>query len=238
MTGSVRALGRMDTTLIVVIIVVVVVLVAIGVAAYLVGARRRSARLREHFGPEYERTLAETDDPKAAERRLAEREKRHRSLDLRPLGEHERAEFQNRWLGVQSGFVDDPDRAVERADGFVTEVMSARGYPVADFDRRAEDVSVEHPIVVQRYREAREISRRNARGGVDTEELRRAVTSYRALVEALLDESDDGRRGAGRNGDRGNRAAEAGDRVDGHRTDGHRVDGHRAGDRRTEETTR
>ncbi|ODU02687.1 MAG: hypothetical protein ABS81_16870 [Pseudonocardia sp. SCN 72-86] len=183
----------MDTTLIVVIIVIVVVLIGIGVAAYLVGNRRRSARLREHFGPEYERTLAETDDEREAERHLAEREKRHRSLELRPLDDRERAEFKDRWLGVQGDFVDDPDRAVERADSFVAEVMNARGYPVADFDRRAEDVSVDHPVVVQRYREARAIAQRNARGGVDTEELRHAVTSYRALVDALLDESDDHR---------------------------------------------
>ncbi|GAY10824.1 putative secreted protein [Pseudonocardia sp. N23] len=206
MTNIVRAPGLMDTTLIVVIIVIVVVLIGIGVAAYLVGNRRRSARLREHFGPEYDRTLAETDDPKETERHLAEREKRHRSLELRHLDDRERAEFQDRWLGVQSGFVDDPDRAVERADSFVDEVMAARGYPVADFERQAEDVSVDHPVVVQRYREARAISQRNASDGVDTEELRRAVTSYRSLVEALLDESDDRRNGNGR--ERGSRTEE------------------------------
>jgi len=99
-TNIVRALGRMDTTLIVVIIVIVVVLIGIGVAAYLVGNRRRSARLRERFGPEYERTLAATDDEREAERHLAEREKRHRSLDLRPLDDRERAAFRDRWLGV------------------------------------------------------------------------------------------------------------------------------------------
>jgi hypothetical protein len=190
-TGVDRALDLMNTTLIVVIIIAVVVLVAIGVAAYMLNARRRSERLREHFGPEYERSLAETEDPKETERALAEREKRHRSLSLRHLDDGERTRFRDRWLTVQSAFVDDPDRAVERADDLVSEVMSARGYPVADFDRRAEDVSVDHPIVVQHYREARAISQRNSEGRVDTEELRRAVTSYRALVEALLDESDD-----------------------------------------------
>ncbi|MFB9742677.1 hypothetical protein ACFFOU_16330 [Pseudonocardia sulfidoxydans] len=184
------------------IIVIVVVLLGIGVAAYLVGKRRRSERLREHFGPEYERTLARTDDERAAERHLAEREKRHRSLDLRPLDDRERADFRDRWLTLQGEFVDDPDRAVERADTFVAEVMHARGYPVADFDQRAEDVSVEHPVVVQRYREARAIAQRNSRGGVDTEELRHAVTSYRALVDALLDESGDHARGESHRGSR------------------------------------
>jgi hypothetical protein len=69
----------------------------------------------------------------------------------------------------------------------VVEVMSARGYPVEeDFDRRADDLSVEHAEVVQRYREARRIAEANAEGRVDTEDLRQAVTSYRALVKALL----------------------------------------------------
>lgn len=191
---DVRALDPMNTTLIVVIIVIaVVVLVAIGVAAYLLNKRRRSAQLREHFGPEYERSLSQTEDPQETERELAERRKRHRSLSLRHLDDAERELFRGRWLRVQSDFVDDPDQAVDRADALVSEVMSARGYPVADFDRRAADVSVDHPVVVQRYREARAISERNARGQVETEELRRAVTSYRALVEALLDESDDDR---------------------------------------------
>jgi len=236
-TNIVRALGRMDTTLIVVIIVIVVVLIGIGVAAYLVGNRRRSARLRERFGPEYERTLAATDDEREAERHLAEREKRHRSLDLRPLDDRERAAFRDRWLQVQGDFVDDPDRAVERADAFVAEVMSARGYPVADFDQRAEDVSVEHPVVVQRYREARDIAQRNARGGVDTEELRHAVTSYRALVDALLDESgehgshsrDGARDGGARDGDTRDTVAhrEHDGRHDGGRHDGGRRDGGR-----------
>lgn len=210
----------MNTTFIVVIIVAVVVLVAIGVAVYLLGARRKSERLREHFGPEYDRSLAETEDPKATERQLAEREKRHRSLKLRRLDDGERAVFQDRWLKVQSDFVDDPDRAVDRADALVSEVMSARGYPVTDFDRRAEDVSVDHPVVVQRYREAREISERNAGGRVDTEELRHAVTSYRSLVEALLDERDD---------DRGSHHHDDAD-------EGSRRNGRRPGTR-TEETT-
>ncbi|MHA6794558.1 hypothetical protein ACVGVM_13775 [Pseudonocardia bannensis] len=177
-----------SSAVIVVIIVAVVVLAAIGAAVYLLGGRRRSERLKERFGPEYERSLAETDDRRKTEEQLAEREKRHRKLSLRSLDDRERAGFQDRWIAVQRGFVDDPDRAVERADALIVEIMSARGYPVTDFDQRAADISVEHPVVVQHYREAQRISAANARGGVDTEELRRAVTSYRSLVEALLDE--------------------------------------------------
>jgi dephospho-CoA kinase len=59
----------------------------------------------------------------------------------------------------------------------VVEVMSARGYPVEDFDQRADDLSVSHPEITQRYREASRIAQANEDGTVDTEDLRQAVTS-------------------------------------------------------------
>jgi len=122
---------------------------------------------------------------------LRDRAKRHDELELRTLDSSERADFDRRWTAVQAEFVDDPSTAVRDADGLVVEVMSARGYPVEeDFDRRADDLSVEHAEVVQRYREARRIAEANEDGRVDTEDLRQAVTSYRALVQALL--ADDG----------------------------------------------
>jgi hypothetical protein len=80
------------------------------------------------------------------------------------------------------------------------EVMSARGYPVEDFDQRADDLSVSHPEITQRYREASRIAQANEDGTVDTEDLRQAVTSYRALVLALL--ADDGDRSRHDDGDR------------------------------------
>ncbi len=184
-----------STVLIIVIIVVVVILVVIAAAVYLTRGRRRSERLKERFGPEYERTVAEAGDRRTAEEQLAAREKRHRTLNLRTLDDDERTHFHDRWLCVQSDFVDDPDRAVDRADALVAELMTARGYPAADFERRSEDISVEHPVVVERYREAQRISAAHARGRVDTEELRRAVTSYKSLVQALLDEDSGGSHG-------------------------------------------
>lgn len=38
------------------------------------------------------------------------------------------------------------------ADVLVVEVMRVRGYPVEDFDRRTEDISVDHPDVVRHWR--------------------------------------------------------------------------------------
>jgi len=180
-----------STTVIVVVVVVVIVVLGLAALAWATAGRRRSRRLKERFGPEYDRHLAETDDPARTERELADREKRHRGLTLRELEPRERETFESRWNGVQREFVDNPDRAVEHADALVDEVMSARGYPVDDFEQRAADVSVDHPVVVQRYREAREIAAANRARQADTELLRTAVTNYRELLHALLGTGDE-----------------------------------------------
>lgn len=65
--------------------------------------------------------------------------------------------------------------------------MNKRGYPMADFDTRVADISVNHPAVVHHYRAAREIAERDARGEADTEALRQAVVHYRALFSELLE---------------------------------------------------
>ena len=63
---------------------------------------------------------------------------------------------------------------------YVTQVMAARGYPLED--RRADDLSVDHPVVVQNYRTARALALRRQRREAGTEEMRQAVVNYRALL--------------------------------------------------------
>jgi FtsZ-interacting cell division protein ZipA len=181
-----------NTTLIIVIVVAIVVVLAIALVGYQVARQKRTARLREQYGPEYDRAVDQADSQREAESELRDRAKRHEKLELRNLDASERKDFEHRWSDVQGQFVDDPSSAVRNADQLVVEVMAARGYPVEDFDQRADDLSVSHPEVTQRYREARQIAQANEDGNADTEDLRQAVTSYRSLVLALL--ADDGDR--------------------------------------------
>jgi hypothetical protein len=175
------------------ILVVILVLVALGLAAVgvMLFQRRRTERLQEHYGPEYERSLSQAGSRRAAEAQLTEREKRHRELDIRDLRPDERDRFASSWENIQREFVDDPKRAVRDADVLVLEIMRTRGYPVGDdggdFERRAEDISVEHPDLVQHYRDAHAVRDATERGDVDTEQQRSAVASYRTLIDALLD---------------------------------------------------
>jgi hypothetical protein len=178
----------MSTGVIIVIVVVVVLLIAAGVAAATIGRRkRRSKQLKGRFGPEYDRALEQHGDRKEAESKLAEREERREGLDIRPLPKEEQDRFAGEWRRVQGRFVDAPQEAVRESDHLVKEVMRQRGYPVDNFEQRADDVSVDHPHVVENYRSAGQIAERNERGEASTEELRRATVHYRALFEELLE---------------------------------------------------
>lgn len=181
-----------NITLIIVVVIAVVVIVTIVIVGYQIMARqRRTRQLREQYGPEYDRAVDLADSQHEAESELRGRSKRHEQLELRSLDSSERENFERCWSDIQGQFVDDPSTAVRNADLLVVEVMSARGYPVEDFDQRANDLSVRYPEGTQRYREARGIAQANEYGTVDTEDLRQAVTSYRSLVVALLTDDED-----------------------------------------------
>ncbi len=174
----------MQTWQIVLLVAAVVVIAA--AIAWTAMQRRRTQHLAEQYGPEYQRTLEDSADRREAERELQAREKRVRRLDIVVLSAEARDEYARRWRVTQADFVDDPSAAISQADGLVQEVMRARGYPMADFEQQAADISVDHPHVVSEYRAGHEIAERGAADATDTEELRQAMVHYRALFEDLL----------------------------------------------------
>jgi predicted nucleic acid-binding protein len=168
-------------------VLVAVLIVVVVVLAVLLMRSRHSNRLQEQFGPEYERAVEERGDRREAEAELAERRQRRSQLDIRPLEPGARERYAERWQAAQRRFVDQPAPAVADADALVSAVMSERGYPVSDeFDQRAADISVDHPVVVEHYRAAHAISLRATAGDAGTEDLRQAMVHFRALFEELL----------------------------------------------------
>ena len=170
-----------------VIIVAAVVLAAVAVIGYLIVRQQRTKALRDQFGPEYERAVDEYGSKGRAEAVLAGREKRVQKLAIRPLAPEARSRFTARWKTVQARFVDDPAAAISDADALVAQVMSERGYPMADFEQRAADISVDHPDVVDHYRTAHDIAQLHRQRPVSTEDLRKAFLHYRALFASLLE---------------------------------------------------
>ncbi len=169
------------------IILGLIVLLVVAVGLTMLLRRRRTAALKSRFGPEYTRAVQEAGNERKAESLLVEREKRVKRYTIKPLAADMREHFVETWTRVQAKFVDDPAYAVTRADDLLGEVMSARGYPVKDFDQQAEDLSVDHPKVVQNYRTAHDIALRHGQGSASTEDLRKAMIHYRALFEEIVE---------------------------------------------------
>jgi hypothetical protein len=172
-------------------IVIAIVIVAV-VASVLWAAlgRRRTARLRQQFGPEYGRTLESAQSKRDAEAELQAREERRSKLEIRPLSQTARARYMENWQAIQAQFVDAPVAAVESADGLIQSLMAERGYPMEDFEQRAADISVDHPEVVENYREGHRLAQDTAGAG-RTESLRNAMRHYRTLFEQLLEPDAD-----------------------------------------------
>jgi hypothetical protein len=169
------------------IIIGVVAVAVAAVAGWLAYSARRRKQLQEHFGTEYDRAVAEQGGRREADAELARREKRREELDIQPLAAEDRTRYRDEWQRVQAEFVDAPEEAVSDADKLVSEVMRQRGYPMEDFESRAADVSVDHPDVVNNYREAHRIAEMTNNGGASTEALRKAMIHYRALFAELVE---------------------------------------------------
>jgi len=179
-----------DTTTLIVIVVIAVVVIAL-LAAMAAKAKRRK-ELRDRFGPEYDRTVERAGSPRKADKDLRERAAERERLHLRELTDAERDRYRDEWQSLQASFVDRPESALADADRLVSALMRDRGYPVDDFERQADLVSVDHPQVVSHYRAAHAIHDRVGTGQVSTEEQRKAVVHYRALFDELMVPGGDG----------------------------------------------
>jgi len=175
----------------VMMILIAVAILAIGAAVWMYIQKKRTQDLRSRFGPEYDKAIDVHGGRAHAESDLEKREKRVAKFNIRSLRPDERAKYAEDWRIEQSLFVDDPRTAVKHADILVQDVMKQRGYPVSDFEQNAADLSVDHPRVVENYRLAHEIAIHDGRGQSSTEDLRKAMVSYRALFEDLLEQRVD-----------------------------------------------
>ena len=174
-------------------LIIALIVVVVASIAYVVWKEWRTRHLRKRFGPEYSQTVVESGSRDRAESQLAAREQRVAKFQIRPLTRDQKTRYIANWQSIQAEFVDDPREAVQHADALLGDVMAARGYPVSDFEQRAADLSVDHPLVVQHYRAGHAIALRHERGEAGTEELRQAMIHYRSLFDELVTETETAR---------------------------------------------
>jgi hypothetical protein len=174
------------TTLILVVVIVLILGALLGMA---ISRVQRTKRLKEKFGPEYDRTVDQVGDKRKAEDELEGRLEHVQKLNIRALSAEEVNRFVLEWQQTQAEFVDEPLQAVQKADRLIREVMSARGYPVDDFEQRAADISVDYPDLVTNYRELHAIAKKGDQEKLSTEEMRQAMVHGRALFESLVQPS-------------------------------------------------
>jgi len=175
----------------IIIVVAVVLVLAISIGSLLFSRKRRTQRLQAQFGSaEYNRTLKADGSRRHAESSLDKRAERVEGLHIRPLASADRSRFIESWARIQARFVDGPGGAVTEADQLLVDVMSTRGYPMSDFEQRAADISVDHPLVLDNYRAAHQGALRQTRGEASTEDLRKAMIHYRTLFDELVAEPE------------------------------------------------
>ena len=180
----------MNENILLVIFAVIVLLIAVGI--WMTIRKRRTDHLRDRFGDEYDRTLDNAGDRTKAERALEEREERVDALEIRRLTADEHTRFATEWRDVKSVFVDSPVEAVLHADRMLATMMKTVGYPMADFDRRYEDLTVNHGDVARHYREGHAIVGRHNDGSASTEDMRQAMKHYEALFDHLVADAEGG----------------------------------------------
>lgn len=167
-------------------LVIAVAVILVGIVAWLAWSSVRTQRLKKRFGPEYDAVERRLGSKARAEAELLRREKRVERFEIVPLSPADAARFAQSWTRLQGSFVDDPKGVLIEADRLVRELLAKRGYPVADFELRAADISVDHPVVASHYRSAQRIVSMDQRGEASTEDLRKAVVHFRALFDELL----------------------------------------------------
>jgi hypothetical protein len=170
----------------------VAILIVIITAVIFGSAELRRRRFQRRLGPEFDRLVAAKGSWRAAAAELAERERRVRNLNIRPLLADVRDGYITEWTQIQEGFVDQPPAATSAADDLVRRVLAGRGYPVDDDEQILADLSVDHISSLEHYRAARELSvaavsgNGSSNGTGSTEDLRQALIHYRAMFDDLV----------------------------------------------------
>jgi hypothetical protein len=169
------------------IVLGVTIAAAVLLALAWVRIRTRRSHLKSRFGPEYSRAVSDSGTG-GAERQLTAVQREHEDLELRPLSPATQKRYLDEWRQAEVRFVSDPRDATRTAESLVLRALEERGYPREDDNRLVALVSVDHPHVAERYRHGHAMLD-TVDGGGSTENLRKAMLDFRAVLEDVLQDS-------------------------------------------------
>ena len=165
-----------------------VVLVLLVVLAVRARSRRRAAAhthdLRDRFGPEYDRTVADRGRDEG-ERELEGRVDRYRRSPARPLPTDERRRALASWSELQAAYVDDPRVAIQRAEALLRRILDEREVPSDRLDDRVTAAAFVRPGLADQYRKAHQVFievEAERTGPADEHDQRMAFLVYRELI--------------------------------------------------------
>src|SRR5262245_27695673 len=93
-----RHIVNSQTLIIVASVIVAIIVIAV---AWTFSQRQRRVRLRERFGPEYDRAVEAAGAPSKAEAMLEDRARRVERLKIRPLSREQADSFAREWRQIQ-----------------------------------------------------------------------------------------------------------------------------------------
>jgi hypothetical protein len=166
---------------------VLVVIDLIAVELWRFYKKKKLQKLEQQFAAEHTRIVNDLDSQATTRLNLVVSGVPVKHFNIVPLNAAEAARFGYAWNALQDRFDANPKGAVVEADHLVRELMMQLGYPVSNFEERADEISVDHPGVVTNFRAAQAIAVRDVHGHADTEARRKALVYYRALFDELLD---------------------------------------------------
>ena len=118
-----------------------------GPSQYDLGSSHQEHDQSDHQnGPEYGRTVGKIGGQRKVESELMAREERVEHLAITPLAPSEAARFSQAWNALQgASSIILRGLSFRQQPQLVRELMLKRRYPMGDFERRAAEISVDHP---------------------------------------------------------------------------------------------
>jgi hypothetical protein len=171
-----------------IVFTVIAVVALVGAAALWVWYSKHWRQVS--LGPELDASSRKFDRRRHVDRERRRRRRHRDGVHLRTVHARDRRYYARTWEHLQSEFADNPSLALHGAEHLVMSVLRTRGYPGGEAQEQLALLAPEYADSLADFRTAQQTGRRAGEDptSVPAEELRRAMTSYHALFNELVED--------------------------------------------------